>query len=124
VWPNQVFDNMIGRVRKLSSTKPLCFPEYGSTSMRTRNVSDVPHKTEWLNQFCDYINNNQIKMASYFNKDKETDWGVFGGMHGDVVWNNFNAYSAYRNCLQSNDWIQPNITNERLITDDQFAGRF
>jgi hypothetical protein len=91
--------------------------------MREKNISDVQSKTEWLNQFCDYINNNQIKMASYFNKEKEVDWAIFGGMHGDVVWNNFHAYSAYRNCLQSNDWIQPNSTNERLITDDQFAGR-
>ena len=122
-WPTQVFDNMIGRLRKLSSTKPIGITEYGTSSMHAKNISDVQSKTEWLNQFCDYINNNQIKMASYFNKEKEVDWAVFGGMHGDVVWNNFNAYSAYRNCLQSNDWIQPNSTNERLITDDQFAGR-
>jgi hypothetical protein len=39
-----------------------------------------------------YMNNNQIKMASYFNKDKETDWAIFGGMYGDVVWNKFNVY--------------------------------
>jgi hypothetical protein len=63
-------------------------------------------------------------MASYLNTDVETDWAIFGGMHGDVVWNNFTAYTAYKNCLQSNEWIQPNSTNERLITDDQFAGRF
>ncbi len=31
-------------------------------------------------------------MASYFNKDKETDWAIFGGMYGDVVWNKFNVY--------------------------------
>ncbi len=28
-------------------------------------------------------------MASYFNRDKETDWSIFGGIHVDVVWNNF-----------------------------------
>jgi hypothetical protein len=62
-------------------------------------------------------------MASYFNIEKETDWSIFGGVHGDIVWNNLHVYTAYKNCLQSNDWIQANSTNPRLITDDQFAGR-
>ena len=122
-WPTEVFDNMIGRLRKLSSTKPLSINEYGTTSMVETNVSNIQYKTEWLNQFCDYVSNNQVKMASYLNTDVETDWAVFGGMHGDVVWNNRTAYTAYKNCLQSNEWIQPNITNKRLITDDQFSGR-
>jgi hypothetical protein len=114
---------MIGRLRNLSSTKPIVIAEYGTSSLRTRNGSDVQSKTEWLNQFCDYIDNNEIKMASYFNNNGEPDWAIFGGIHGDVVWHNFTAYTAYKNCLQSNEWIQPNTTNERLITDDQFAGR-
>jgi hypothetical protein len=45
------------------------------------------------------------------------------GMHGDVVWNNFNAYATHENCLQSNKYIQPNSNNERIITDKQFAGK-
>ena len=123
IWPNQVFDSMIGRVRKLSSNKPLALPEYGSTSILSGGASDVQHKTEWLNQFCDYMNNNGIKMASYFNIEKETDWSIFNGTHGDTVWNNMHVYTAYKTCLQSNDWIQPDRTNPRLITDDQFAGK-
>ena len=123
VWPNQIFDNMISRLRRLSSIKPLVINEYGSSSIRVGNVSDIGLKTEWLNQFCDYMSDSQVKMASYFNIDREIDWAIFGGMHGDVVWNNFNAYSAYKNCLQSNEWIQPNSTNIRIITDEQFAGR-
>ena len=115
---------MLGRIRQLSSTKPLAFPEYGTTSIYSGGVPNIQYKTEWLNQFCIYMNNNQIKFASYFNIEKETDWAVFGGSHGDTVWNNINVYTAYKNCLQSNDWIYPNSTNPRLITDDQFAGRF
>jgi hypothetical protein len=112
IWPNEVFDNMLNRLRQLSSTKPMSFNEFGTTSISTANVSDVQAKTEWLNRCCDYINNNtDIKMASYFNDD-------------EGIWNNFKAYSAYKNCLQSDDWIGPNITNPRLITDEQFAGRF
>jgi beta-mannanase len=123
VWPNEIFDKMIARVMNLSSTKPLSINEYGTTSIRARNVSNIQLKTEWLNRFCDYISNSQMKMASYFNIDYETDWAIFGGIHGDIVWNSFNAYSAYKNCLQSDEWIQPNSTNERIITDEQFAGK-
>jgi hypothetical protein len=61
-------------------------------------------------------------MASYFNIDKETDWAIFGGMYGDTIWNNFNVYSSYKNCLQSDDWITPDSLNQRIITDQQFSG--
>jgi len=122
--PVHVYPHMMGRLRNLSSTKPISINEYGTTSLHKNNISDVQLKTEWLNEFCVYINNNSdIKMASYFNREKETDWAIFAGSHGDTVWNNLNVYSGYRNCLQTNDWIQPNITNERLITDEQFAGK-
>ena len=124
LWPNQTYDNMIARIRGLSSTKPICINEYGTTSFRTGNISDIQSKLDWLKQFCDYMNNNQIKMASYFNTDKETDWAIFGGIHGDILWHNYSAYTAYKDCLQqSNDWITPNYTNPRLITDEQFAGQ-
>ncbi|CAF1332301.1 unnamed protein product [Rotaria sordida] len=122
-WPNEILDNMMGRLHKLSSTKPMSLNAYATVGVRTGNTTDVQSKNEWLRQMCDYINNNNIKMASYNNVDgPNQDNMVFGGTHGDVIWNNFNAYSAYRNCLQSNDWIEPNITNPRLITDEQFAG--
>jgi len=121
--PSQVFDNMIGRVRNISSTKPLCFPEYGTSSIYSGNVSNVSQKTNWLKQFCTYMNTTQVKMAAYFNEEKETDWPIFGGTGGDAVWRNASVYTAYRNCIQSNDWITPNSSNPRLITDDQFAGR-
>ncbi len=123
-WPVQVLDNMVTRLRKLSPTKPLSINEYGTTSIVSKNVSNVQMKTEWLNQFCDYIDAKQVKMPSPFNLDLETDWAIFGGMHGDTTWNNYNVYTAYKNCLQTNEWIEVNNTNPRLITDDQFAGRF
>jgi hypothetical protein len=116
----------MGRIRKLSSTKPISFNEFGTVGVRIRNITDVPSKNEWLRQLCDYLNNNtDIKMASYFNIDEPyQDFMIFGGKHGDIVWNNFNGYSAYRDCLLTNNWIEPNITNPRLLTDEQFAGRF
>ena len=121
-WPNQTFDNMIARLRTLSPTKPLSINEYGSTTKRVGNISDISAKTDWLNQFCNYITNKQIIMASCFNEDKETDWANFGGARGDVVWNTLNGYSAYKNCLQSSNWVVPNNTNPRILTDQQFAG--
>ncbi|CAF1136851.1 unnamed protein product [Rotaria sp. Silwood1] len=120
--PNQIFSDMISRVRLLSSTKPLCISEYGTTSKRIGNVSDTQSKNDWLNEFCAYMNNTQIQMAPYFNTDKETDWAIFGGMNGNTMWTNFSAYTAYKDCLQSNDWVLPDSTNQRIITDEQFAG--
>lgn len=121
-WPNQIFDNMIQRLRLLSPTKPLCLGEYATTSIRITNVSDVVSKNNWLNDFCTYINTTQIQMAIYFNIDKETDWAIFGSMNGNMMWNNFSTYTAYKNCLQSNDWVVPDLNNPRIITDEQFAG--
>jgi beta-mannanase len=124
-WPNEVFDNMVGRLRKLSPTKPMSFNEFGTVGVRVGNTTDIASKNEWLRQVCDYINNNNIKMPSYFNVDEpHQDIMIFGGTYGDETWHNFKAYSAYRDCLQDDGWIVPDKTNPRLITDDQFAGKF
>ncbi len=41
---------------------------------------------------------NVQEMFHYFNVDDgSADWMIFGGTHGDVIWNNLHAYSAYRN---------------------------
>jgi hypothetical protein len=62
-WPNEVFDTIIARLRKLSLTKPMSINEFGTTSIRIANSTDVQSKTEWLNRFCDYISNiRDIKM--------------------------------------------------------------
>jgi len=123
--PNEVFDNIIGRLRKLSSTLPLSLNEYGTVGVRVGNTTDIQAKNEWISQICDYFDTMNLKMVSYFNDDEpDQDIMIFGGTHGDVVWNNYNTYSAYKNCLQSNSWIESNNTNPRLLTDEQFAGRF
>lgn len=121
-WPEQVFDNMIQRVRALSS-KPVSINEYASTSKRTGAISNVTSKLDWLNRFCNYTNVKQIKMASYFNTDKETDWAIFGGSLGDTLWNGLKTYSSYQVCLQTSDWIPSDSSNIRLITDLQFSGQ-
>lgn len=122
IWPNEIFDHMIIRLKNISSTKPIGINECGSTTIRTGNISDIQMKSEWLNRWCNYVANSTLKMASYFNIDYETDWAIFGGMHGDIIWNNYTAYSAYKTCLQSDQWLKPNSTNQRILTDEQFAG--
>jgi hypothetical protein len=71
---------MIGRVSKLSPTKLLCLPEYGIASIRSGNISDIGLKSEWLSLLYDYLSNNQIKLASYFNIGKETGLAIFSGI--------------------------------------------
>ena len=82
--------------RNLSSAKLICINEYRTISLSMGNISNIQSKLDWLAQFCDFINNKNIKMASYFNKVKETDWPSFGVLHGDIVWHNYSTYSAYR----------------------------
>ena len=123
VWPNQIFDEMFARVRALAPYKPLSINEYGSSTKSPWYNPDIDSKTNWLRKMCDYIKDHNVKMASYFNIEKETDWSVFGGANGNALWNNMKVYTAYRDCLYTIDWIAPDSQNPRLITDSQFTGK-
>ncbi|CAF4685724.1 unnamed protein product [Rotaria sp. Silwood2] len=40
-WPNEILDNMIGRLHKLSSTKPMSLNAYATVGVRTEKTTDV-----------------------------------------------------------------------------------
>jgi len=61
-------------------------------------------------------------MTSYINIDQETDWAIFSGIRGNMIWNNFSVYLSYKKCLRSNQWIQVNNSNPRILTDKRFLG--
>lgn len=121
--PSQVFDNMIQRLKTISSSKPICINEYASTSAFVNNISNIATKNNWLTDFCIYMDTQSIKMASYFNTDKETDWAIFRGSFGNSVWNNLTAYTAYKDCFNTSFWIVSNSTNTRILTNEQFSGK-
>ncbi len=65
----------------------------------------------------------KVKLISYFNLEKETDWAVFGGTRGDVTVGGSLAYSGYKDGSTQTNFISSNISNPRLLTDAQFAGQ-
>eukprot|EP00455_Lapot_gusevi_P019094 TRINITY_DN2054_c0_g2_i3.p1 TRINITY_DN2054_c0_g2~~TRINITY_DN2054_c0_g2_i3.p1 ORF type:complete len:359 (+),score=104.71 TRINITY_DN2054_c0_g2_i3:64-1140(+) len=123
--PEQTFKDMVNRVRAVagSNTKPVAIPEFGCTSVSPWYNPDVNSKNIWLGQMCSMAINLGIKYFSYFNIDKETDWAVFGGAHGDVTFQQLHGYSAHHACVSQDYFQGSDHTNPRLITDAQFYGQ-
>ncbi len=121
---SQVFSNMIGRVRNLS-TLPLAIPEVGSVSYTSTGES-VPAKAAWINDlFTNFIPTYNIKMICWFNTDQsgEKDWAIFGGKYGDQTYQSYKAYSEYASGVSASTIIGSDPTNPRLLTSAQFAGQ-
>ncbi|WP_157991625.1 glycoside hydrolase family 26 protein [Caldimonas tepidiphila] len=126
--PNEVFGDMVARVRRLASTKPLAITEVGSTSAHETSSANIVAKSGWLNQFFDYVAANDVRMILWFNEDKETDWAVFGGVNGDGIHKagrtTYKTYSAYKDRLIKGKFVSAGTaaSNPGLLTDDQFHG--
>lgn len=78
--PEEVFDPMLVRIAECT-TRPLCVPEFGCGSERT-DGSDPDAKSAWLSAAFELFGDRDVRLASYFGTDKETDWAVFGGERG------------------------------------------
>lgn len=78
--PDRVFGEMLDRLQQLS-TRPVCVPEFGSSSI-TVDGTDVERKGAWLLDAFSYFRRRDVALAAYFDIEKETDWQVFGGSHG------------------------------------------
>ena len=119
----QVFGNMISRVKTLS-TLPLAITEVGSVSY-TSSGESVSAKAAWITDyFNNFIPGNAIKMTCWFNIDQsgEKDWAIFGGKYGDEKYGSYNAYAEYANGVASSSIIGSSPTNPNLLTNAQFAG--
>jgi beta-mannanase len=133
--PDKVFDGnfstnrMLTRLKALAPTKPICVAEFGTTSVtsRTPPVINVEEKARWVKTCMNYFLTSKVKMVLYFNYDKETDWAVFG-TRGDLSFTHsgrtYVAYSSYRDSIRSNRYQSTVAGETRLLTDEQFAGKF
>jgi mannan endo-1,4-beta-mannosidase len=122
--PSQVFDNMIGRLNAMS-TRPIAITEVGS-STATSSGTSLTAKSQWMTNMFNYAVNKNIKMVSWFNQDKETDWAAFGGANGDSTYKanktNYKAYTAYKTGITPASYSGSDTTNPRLLSDTYFAG--
>jgi beta-mannanase len=123
--PDEVYGNMIGRLRALTA-KPLALTETGTTSSTLSGISTAA-KSQWLTEFFNYLAARDVRLVAWFNEDKETDWAIFGGTGGDGTFTfsrtNYRTYSAYRTGVGSSNVVGANANNPRLLTDAQFAGQ-
>jgi len=76
VWrnPESVFERAFKKVRDISDA-PLSVPEFGCSSIRDGNIDPVA-KSSWVADTFGLFNKWNVRLASWFNINKETDWRV------------------------------------------------
>ncbi|ELY33884.1 endoglucanase family protein [Halalkalicoccus jeotgali B3] len=122
----EVFDPMIDRLRALAGDDtPLSIPEFGSSSA-IEDGFDSEQKDEWIAGAFEFFADAGVRMANWFDVDKETDWAVFDGARGTTTvridGEDRPAYAAYRSAVtEAVDAIEPEAP--RVLTDQQFEGR-
>jgi len=72
--PTAIFESAFEQVRNISDA-PMSVPEFGCSSVRN-GVSDPTAKASWIMDAFDLFDTWDIRLASWFNIDKETDWRV------------------------------------------------
>jgi mannan endo-1,4-beta-mannosidase len=120
--PAALYDGMLTRIRALT-TKPVALTEFASTT----SGGSVAQKSQWIADLFTYAAARDIRLVSWFNEDKETDWAFFGGATGEtqikVGRTTYRAYQMYRSSVASANLIASQPTNPRLLTDAQFSGQ-
>jgi mannan endo-1,4-beta-mannosidase len=124
VWksPAQTYDAMLARVRLIAPAKPIALTEFASTTAG----GDVVRKSQWITDLFAYVSTENIKLISWFNEDKETDWAFFGGAGGDEQFKSgrttYRSYKSYRTAVGSENLIPSQASNPRLVSDAAFNG--
>jgi len=95
--PQEVFNDMIGRLRKLSS-KPLAVAEFGCDRLGG-------NKSQWIIDTFTYFIQQNVSLICYFNIDMlPDDIATFGGAYGDSTYNyngkTYNAWAGYKQAVQ------------------------
>ena len=141
--PDELYDPMLGRLRELTD-KPVALTEFASTSFietasegsdgESANDGEYrpERKTEWIEAVYEYIDENDIKMACWFDVDKdgsdEADWSVFDGGHGTATvqlsGEEYRAYEAYKRTVTGERFLAARTDYPSLLTDAEFAGEF
>lgn len=124
--PEALFAPMVSRMRSLTG-KPVGLPEFGSTSLRDGTYRPAA-KSQWIADAYDYVERADVRMACWFNIDKETDWAVFGGTRGPgtstLDGTTYSTYPAYRRAARQPTAITGGIDDGRILSHAQFTGTF
>jgi mannan endo-1,4-beta-mannosidase len=123
--PSNLFSESIDRIRKIGGNKPVGITEYSS-------VPNGGDKGKWIDQFFDLVLAKDIKMALYFNIDKNEQsgtkyWSIFGYGGDDTFTDspsktNWKGWSAYKDAIAKSSCIGADLDNPRVLTDKLFKG--
>lgn len=126
VEPEERYDHVLEDIRSVTD-KPLALTEYG-TSSAYGDEHRPELKAEWIEKIFEYIVNEDIRMACWFNVDKETDWAVLGGERGTGTWDydgtTYDVYPEYRTEIRERDALSAHPDHPRRLTDEEFTGEF
>jgi len=126
---SQIFPGMVQRMRAITNNeKPLGITEYSSVPDGGGNNG----KNVWLADFFQYCQNNNVRMTSYFNLDKNEVggmkyWAIFGGAGGDSQTNyqgtTYNGFSGYSQAVGKNPfYVGTDNSNPKWIRDEHWFG--
>lgn len=138
--PEELYGKRLSEVRELTS-KPVALTEFASSSFvpaddgdenKTDGHYQPEQKAAWIAAVFEYIKNENIKMACWFNQDKtgddESDWAVLGSRHGTaqatIDGETYNTYPEYKQTVNSPEFLSALTDYPPLLTDDEFAGNF
>jgi hypothetical protein len=79
--PATIFEPAFEQIRDLTQA-PLSVPEFGCSSVRD-GYSDPAAKSTWISNVFRLFDKWNVRIASWFNTNKETDWRVFDRTNGD-----------------------------------------
>ncbi len=122
--PSAVLEPMLERLRRLAA-KPIALTEVATTSL-TRDGDDFAAKNLWIREYFQWVQRSGVRMACWYNLDRDAEFAVFGGIGGDVLVEGerrtTRAFSAYRQGVLQ--WPPtPGRGGARLISDASFAGQ-
>ncbi|RJT07965.1 endoglucanase [Halococcus sp. IIIV-5B] len=122
--PDSVFTPMLDRLRD-HIDKPVMVPEFGSTSRR-QGAFRPAAKAQWIQSAFEYFRRQDVRLACWFNTDKETDWAVFGGVRGTDTFQGggerYHTYSAYRQIATGHGVQGAKSASAGVLSDDAFVG--
>ena len=122
--PASIFTPMLDRLRE-HTEKPVAIPEFASSSRQQGSFRPTA-KAQWIRSAFEYFRRRDIRLACWFNTDKETDWAVFGGERGTDTYQNggerYRTYSTYRHVVTGRGVRRAQSASAAVLSDEAFTG--
>jgi hypothetical protein len=117
------FKSMIARLRKIGKGLPLAVIEMGVSSKQ-----GIKKKNQWIAEAFKFLRSRKVRLLSWFNENKETDWAVFsksgkGDKKAKIAGVTYKYYSAWVKGLKNKYFIGSSKSNPRLVSDRAFMGK-